>query len=82
MGYGGWGGVVAAVKAGAGAGGDGFSLPFFAPTPQACHELVAPETLHPLISTLVTHFVSDKSRAEVIAIGINTVSPFIHSLVH
>ena len=40
---------------------------------QACHELVPPEMLQPLISTLVTHFVSDKSRGEMITVGLNTV---------
>lgn len=39
---------------------------------QACHELVTPETLHPLLQTLVHHFVSDKSRPEMVAIGLNT----------
>ena len=32
-----------------------------------------PETLEPLIKTLVNHFVSDKSRPEVVTLGINTV---------
>ena len=40
---------------------------------QASHELVPPETLTPVISTLVTHFVSDRSRPEVITLGLNTV---------
>ena len=32
---------------------------------QAAHELVPPETLEPVLQTLVTHFVSDRSRPEV-----------------
>ena len=39
---------------------------------QGCHELVAPESLSPLLRTLVNHFVSDKSRPEMVAIGLNT----------
>ena len=35
---------------------------------QASHELVPPETLEPVVKALVTHFVSDKSRPEVIAL--------------
>ena len=40
---------------------------------QASHELVPPETLSPVLTTLVTHFVSDRSRPEVITLGLNTV---------
>ena len=40
---------------------------------QASHELVPPDVLEPLIKTLVTHFISDKSRPEVITLGLNTV---------
>ena len=39
---------------------------------QGCHELVPPESLQPLLRTLAQHFVSDKSRPEMVAIGINT----------
>lgn len=42
------------------------------PLTQACHELVPPEQLEPVLNTLVDHFVSDKSRPEMVAIGINT----------
>jgi protein SDA1 len=34
---------------------------------------VPPECLTPLVATLVNYFVTDKSRPEVISIGINTV---------
>jgi protein SDA1 len=40
---------------------------------QACHELVPPDALEPVIRAIVNHFVSDRSRPEVIAIGINTL---------
>ena len=40
---------------------------------QACHELVPPEMVTPLVQTLVQHFVSDRSRPEVITLGLNTV---------
>ena len=39
---------------------------------QGCHELVPPESLQPLLRALAQHFVSDKSRPEMVAIGINT----------
>ena len=39
---------------------------------QACHELVPPESLQPLLRALAQHFVSDKSRPEMVAIGLNT----------
>ena len=40
---------------------------------QASHELVPPDLLEPVVKTLVNHFVSDKSRPEVITLGLNTV---------
>eukprot|EP00900_Chrysochromulina_parva_P007624 jgi/Chrpa1/16863/Chrysochromulina_OHIO_Genome00025528-RA len=40
---------------------------------QASHELVPPDMLEPVVKTLVNHFVSDKSRPEVITLGLNTV---------
>ncbi|KAJ1632560.1 SDA1-domain-containing protein, partial [Pavlovales sp. CCMP2436] len=40
---------------------------------QACHELVPPDAVDPLVKAVVRHFVSDKSRPEVIAIGLNTL---------
>lgn len=40
---------------------------------QAAHELVPPESVASVIKHLVQHFVSDRSRPEVITIGLNTV---------
>ena len=40
---------------------------------QSSHEQLPPEMIEPLIKNLVTHFVSDKSRPEVITLGLNTI---------
>ena len=40
---------------------------------QACHRLVPPDTLRPLISTLATHFVTDRSSPEVMMVGLNAI---------
>ena len=39
----------------------------------ACHELVPPDALDPLLRQLVNQFVHDRARPEVVAVGINTV---------
>ena len=39
----------------------------------ACHELVPPDALEPLLRQLVNQFVHDRARPEVVAVGINTV---------
>ena len=39
----------------------------------ACHELVPPNALEPLLRQLVNQFVHDRARPEVVAVGINTV---------
>ena len=39
----------------------------------ACHELVPPDAIEPLLRQLVTQFVHDKARPEVVAVGINSV---------
>jgi len=39
----------------------------------ACHELVPPDVLEPLVRQLVNQFVHDRARPEVVAVGINTV---------
>lgn len=39
---------------------------------QACHEQVLPDTLQPMLRHLANHFVTDKSRPEMVAIGLNT----------
>ncbi|KAI7837441.1 hypothetical protein COHA_008699 [Chlorella ohadii] len=39
---------------------------------QACHELVPPETLEPVLRQLVDQFVHDRARPEVMTIGIKT----------
>mmetsp|Transcript_303 Transcript_303/g.1128 ORF Transcript_303/g.1128 Transcript_303/m.1128 type:complete len:828 (-) Transcript_303:938-3421(-) len=39
----------------------------------ACHELVPPDALEPLLKQLVNQFVHDRARPEVVAVGINTV---------
>jgi len=39
---------------------------------QACHELLTAEMLSPLLLHLANHFVTDKSRPEMVAIGLNT----------
>lgn len=40
---------------------------------QASHELVPPETLEPLLRTLVNNFVTERNSSDVIAIGLNAV---------
>ncbi|KAL4422877.1 hypothetical protein ABPG75_009074 [Micractinium tetrahymenae] len=40
---------------------------------QACHELVPPETLAPVLRQLVDQFVHDRARPEVMTIGIKSV---------
>ena len=40
---------------------------------QATHSLVPPDTLRPLLLHLTSQFVSDRSSAEVMAVGLNTV---------
>ena len=39
----------------------------------ACHELVPPDALEPLLRQLVNQFVHDRARPEVVAVGINAV---------
>eukprot|EP00873_Tetraselmis_striata_P000969 jgi/Tetstr1/421233/TSEL_012237.t1 len=40
---------------------------------QACHDMVPPETMKPVLRQLVDQFVHDKARPEVVCIGIKTV---------
>ena len=40
---------------------------------QATHTLVPPESLHPIVVTLATKFVSDRCSNEAMAIGLNTI---------
>jgi protein SDA1 len=40
---------------------------------QACHALVDPDTLRPALMAVVDRFVSDRSRPEVMAVGLNAV---------
>lgn len=40
---------------------------------QACHPLVDPDTLRPALMAVVDRFVSDRSRPEVMAVGLNAV---------
>ena len=40
---------------------------------QACHELVPPDELTPLIKTVANNFISDRCPGEVIAVGLNTL---------
>jgi len=40
---------------------------------QACHDLVPPDCLHPIILTLASKFVSDRCSNEAMAIGLNTI---------
>eukprot|EP00727_Mastigamoeba_balamuthi_P011102 m51a1_g6614 putative protein sda1 homolog (809) ;mRNA; r:27723-30719 len=42
-------------------------------TAQACHDMVPPDALEPVIKTLADEFVNDRSSEEVMAIGMNTV---------
>ena len=44
-----------------------------AATATACHELVPPDVIEPLLRQLVNQFVHDRARPEVVAVGINTV---------
>ena len=41
--------------------------------PQACHDLVPPDVLAPVIRQLVDQFVHDRARPEVVTIGLKTV---------
>jgi protein SDA1 len=40
---------------------------------QACHNLVSPDILEPIIMSIANNFVSDRRPTEVIAIGLNTI---------
>lgn len=40
---------------------------------QATHDVVPPETLAPVLKQLVDQFISDRTRPEVMAIGLKTV---------
>lgn len=40
---------------------------------QASHELVPPEIIQPMISTIVNNFVTERNSSEVIAVGLNAV---------
>jgi len=40
---------------------------------QACHTLVPPDCLEPVVQTLANHFVNDRSSNEAMAIGLNTI---------
>lgn len=40
---------------------------------QACHDLVPPDSLQPLLRHIVDNFVHDRARPEVIALGLHTV---------
>jgi protein SDA1 len=42
-------------------------------TAQACHELVSPDVLQPVVRTLANNFVTDRTRGEVMQIGINAI---------
>lgn len=44
-----------------------------AATATACHELIPPDVLEPLLKQLVNQFVHDRARPEVVAVGINCV---------
>ncbi|GLJ17992.1 hypothetical protein SUGI_0317040 [Cryptomeria japonica] len=40
---------------------------------QACHDMVPPDAVEPLMKQLVNQFVHDRARTEVIAVGLNVV---------
>lgn len=40
---------------------------------QACHDLVPPETLQPVLRQLVDGFVHDRAQPEVMTLGLRTV---------
>lgn len=40
---------------------------------QACHDMVPPDAVEPLLKQLVNQFVHDRARTEVIAVGLNVV---------
>ncbi|XP_054271250.1 protein SDA1 homolog [Macrosteles quadrilineatus] len=40
---------------------------------QACHDLVPPDVLEPVLRTLVNNFVSERNSSDVMAIGLNAV---------
>jgi protein SDA1 len=40
---------------------------------QACHDLVPPDVIEPVIKALTNNFISDRSSPEVMTVGINTV---------
>ncbi|KAI3966934.1 hypothetical protein MKX01_017585 [Papaver californicum] len=40
---------------------------------QACHDMVPPDVVEPLLNQVVNQFVHDKSRTEAIAVGLNVV---------
>ena len=43
------------------------------PVLQACHELVPPDALAPVLRQLVDSFVHDRARPEVMTLGLRTV---------
>jgi hypothetical protein len=44
---------------------------------QACHELVPPDAVDPLLRQLVNQFVHDKARPEAVAVGLQTVRDYV-----
>ena len=42
-------------------------------TAQACHELVPPDVLEPVVRTIADNFISERNSGECIAVGINSI---------
>jgi len=40
---------------------------------QACHELVPPDVVEPVLKTIVNNFVTERNSAEVMAVGLNAI---------
>jgi len=40
---------------------------------QACHELVPPDAVEPVLKTIVNNFVSERNSSEVMAVGLNAI---------
>lgn len=40
---------------------------------QACHDLVPPDTLEPVIRAVATNFVSERNSVEVMTVGLNAI---------
>ena len=48
-------------------------MPLFQRGPQACHPLVPPDAISPVVKALADRFISDRSTPNVMTVGLNAV---------